>query len=139
MSLLSNSPELVSASSAQQGKIAEDACERATKGIEEFKHRITALERDEEHLRAQLLSEGELSVATLRVLLHLDITEKIGHRDAGVMSRRMKMERRALQHHLDRLRERGLAESGRESHRLGHIYWSLTPQGRQYLVECKLA
>jgi DNA-binding MarR family transcriptional regulator len=139
MSLLSNSPEVVSGFGAQRGKPVDDACERATKGIEEFKQQITVLARIEEEFRAQLLSEGELSLATLRVLLHIYATEKMGHRDVGVMSKRLKMERRALQYHLDRLRERGLAESGHESHRLGHFYWSLTPQGRQYVVERKLA
>jgi DNA-binding MarR family transcriptional regulator len=135
----SGSPEAGSVLSTQHAKLAEDACERATKGIEEFKQRITALERDEEHLRAQLLSEVELSVAALRVLLHIYNTEKMGHRDIGVMSKRLKMERQALQTHLDRLRERSLADSEHESHRLGHIYWTLTPEGREYVVERKMA
>jgi DNA-binding MarR family transcriptional regulator len=139
MSLPSSSPQMASDLSSQRGRLADDACERATKGIEEFKQQITALARIEEEFRAQLLSEGELSLATLRVLLHIYTTEKMGHHDVGVMSRRLKMKRQALQFHLDRLGERGLAESARESHRLGHIYWALTPQGRQFVVERKLA
>ena len=55
------------------------------------------------------------------------------------MARKLNMERHALLYHLDGLHARGLAESGRENHRLGHIYWALTPRGCQYVVDHKLA
>ena len=143
MSLIADAPKEapVSMMQPERFKPVDDACERAMKDIEGFKQQITALKREEEHLRAQHLSEPNdaLSLAPLRVLVHLFSTKNWGHRDVGVMARKLNMERHVLLYHLDGLHARGLAESGRENHRLGHIYWALTPRGCQYVVDHKLA
>jgi DNA-binding MarR family transcriptional regulator len=143
MSLIADAPKEapVSMMQPERFKPADDACERAMKDIEGFKQQITALKREEEQLGGHLLPESTnaLSFATLRILVHLFSTKNWGHRDVGVMARKLNMERHALLYHLDGLHARGLAESGRENHRLGHIYWALTPRGCQYVVDHKLA
>ena len=48
------------------------------------------------------------------------------------------MDRGVLEYHLDRLNEAGLAETTGGNYLHGHIYWGLTPKGRQYVVERNL-
>jgi DNA-binding MarR family transcriptional regulator len=139
MGLLPNAPEEIPVSSVQHPQSAVGACERAIKDIEQFKQHIAALEGVQSEVRAQAALESDLSLEALRVLVHMYITENARHRDVGVMARKLKMGREALQGHLGQLCERGLAESGHGSHRLGHLYWELTPQGRQYVVRRRLA
>ena len=130
-----------SGASNEHTKPTEEAYQRTLHDLEQFKQRISALELEQECLRAQISSgaHADLCVDTLRVLLHMFLTQTAGHRDVGVMARKIRMERRILQTHLDRLRDDGLAESGHGSHRLGHMYWTLTPRGQRYVVDRKLA
>jgi DNA-binding MarR family transcriptional regulator len=157
MGLVASSREEVPVSSAQNPKSAEGACERAIKDIEQFKQHVAALERVDAELRAKFDQEDELSLQTdgepraqpdqesewslqtLRILVHMYITENVGQRNVGVMARKFKMGRATLQSHLDRLHQHGLAESGQASHRLGHMYWGVTPEGRKFIAERKLA
>ena len=79
MSLIADAPKEapVSMMQPERFKPMDDACERAMRGIEGFKQQITVLKREEEHLRAQHLSESNdaFSHATLRVLVHLFSTK----------------------------------------------------------------
>src|SRR5215467_16381740 len=118
----------------------EDTYERAIRDLHAFKQQITALERVQQHLRAQIASTSEKpGYDALRVLVHMFQTDAMGHRDVGVIARRLGLARSAVQTHLDRLHALGLAESALANFRLRHTYWGLTPQGRQYIVEHKLA
>jgi DNA-binding transcriptional ArsR family regulator len=58
--------------------------------------------------------------------------------DVGNMARALNMDRGVLEYHLDRLNEAGLAETTGGNYLHGHIYWGLTPKGRQYVVERNL-
>jgi len=119
---------------------AGDACECAIKAIEDFKQYIAALERERQRRHAQRLaaSRDPSSRTTRRVLGHLFSMDDARHRDVAIMARDLQIERRALHQHLQQLQDSGLAESRRESHRLGHHYWALTPRGCQFVVEHKL-
>jgi DNA-binding MarR family transcriptional regulator len=157
MGRLANSREEVPGPSVQRPKPAEGACEQAIRDIEQFKQHIAALERVDGELRAkfdqesesslqtdgeqsaQPDQESEWSLQTLRILVHMYITESVGQRNVGVIARKFKMGRATLQSHLDRLHQHGLAESGQASHRLGHMYWGVTPEGRKFVADRKLA
>jgi DNA-binding MarR family transcriptional regulator len=141
MSLLAEQPIVASVSAAPRAERAEDACDRATRDIDAFKQQIANLKHLQEQFCAQILAESDdsLSYATRRVLLHMFLTETRGQRDVGVMARRLKIDRQVLQGHLDRLQASRLAESERENHRLGHLYWALTERGRQHILDHQLA
>jgi hypothetical protein len=81
-------------------------------------------------------AEGELSVETGVVLLHMFKTEFDG-RNVEEMARRLSMQRGILEYHLDRLRDADFAQcTGLGGD--GEIYWAVTPAGRRYVVERKL-
>src|SRR3989442_1763854 len=100
---------------------------------------IAALERENAELRAQIphRKETSLSEDTARVLVQIFKAKDIDDRDVGAMARALGMDRGVLQYHLDRLEEAGLADVTGSSGD-GHIYWALTPNGRQYVVERNL-
>ena len=140
MSALPDPRKQAALHSTERTKPSEDTYERAIRDLHAFKQQITALERVQQDLRAQIASTSEKpSYDALRVLVHLFQTEAMGHRDVGVIARKLGLARSAVQDHLDRLRALGLAESALAHYRLGQMYWGLTPQGRQYVVEHKLS
>jgi DNA-binding MarR family transcriptional regulator len=120
--------------------LAEEKFERASKEIESYKQRVAALERENEMLRAQIPSKPPrtLDGDTARVLVGLFKAAEMEDRDVGAMARELVMERGVLQYHLDRLQEAGLADVTGANYLHEHIYWGLTPKGRQYVVEEKL-
>ena len=123
----------------ERTKPTEDTYERAIRDLHAFKQQITALERVQQHLRAQIASTSEKpGYDALRVLVHMFQTDAMGHRDVGVIARKLGMARSAVQDQLERLQALGLAESALANYRLRQTYWGLTPQGRQYVVEHKL-
>jgi hypothetical protein len=135
MSLLQDLLKELPLSSAlrERVELAEEAYERASQEVESCRQRIAALERENETLRARLPSEpaGELGDDTVRVLVHLFRAEELENRDAAIMARDLEMERGVLQYHLDRLKDVGLSS-------VMDVYWSLTREGRRYIVERKL-
>ncbi len=120
--------------------LAEEKYERASKEIEDYKQRITVLERENEFLRTQIPSESAnaFDEGTIRVIVHLFQAEELEDRDVGAMARNLKMERSVLKYHLDRPEAARLAETLGGNYRHGHIYWGLTSEGRRYVVERKL-
>jgi DNA-binding MarR family transcriptional regulator len=141
MSLLAEQLVEAPGSTAPRAGQVVDACDRAIRDIEAFKQQIDHLKRLQDDFCTQIHVEAEdaLSRVTLRVLVHLSSTQSIAQRDVGVMARKLCMERRLLQQHLVRLRASGLAESDHGTHRLGHLFWTLTPRGRQYVLDHQLA
>ncbi|MGA9195106.1 MAG: hypothetical protein WB037_08455 [Pseudolabrys sp.] len=141
MSLLQDLLKEVPLSSVLRERVAlaEDKFERASKEIDGYRQRIAALERENEELRAQIPSgPPNIDADTDRVLVTIFRAEDMEDRDIGIMARKLSMERGILQYHLDRLKEAGLADVTGGNYLHGHVYWGLTPKGRQHVVEGKL-
>jgi DNA-binding MarR family transcriptional regulator len=122
-------------------KLAEDKYDAAMKELEQCKQRVATLEREVENLRAQVGPEepkADLDSDTARVLVLMFKTEDLEQRDVGAMARQLNMDRSVFVYHLDRLFDRGFAESIGGNYRHGHIYWSTTPKGRRYIMEREL-
>jgi DNA-binding transcriptional ArsR family regulator len=83
--------------------------------------------------------ETSLSEETVRVLLHMFRTPRLEDRDVGAITRALKLERGVLEYHLDRLADAKLAETSGGNYLHGHVYWALTPAGRQYVVDGRLS
>jgi DNA-binding transcriptional ArsR family regulator len=81
--------------------------------------------------------QSSLGHDTTRVLVHIFRSPTLGEREVRAMSLALQLQRSVLQYHLDCLNEAGLADiaSGNVD---GSIYWTLTPQGRRYVVDQKL-
>lgn len=79
--------------------------------------------------------ETNLSDNTARVLVHMFRTQSRDDRDVGTMARALNTERSVLEYHLDRLAEFALAETAGANYLHGHVYWALTAEGRQHVVE----
>jgi DNA-binding transcriptional ArsR family regulator len=120
--------------------LADQKYEAALREVEELKRKIVALGHENAELRAQiqLRDEKPLSDDTARVLVQIFKAKQQEERDVGAMATALGMERGAVQYHLDRLYEVGLAESAGANYLHGHVYWALTPEGRRRVVEGKL-
>lgn len=118
--------------------LAEEKYERALKELEELRRRNAALETDNASLREQIPRVHRIDPDTGRVLMHLFKAREIEDRDIGNTARALGLERGVVEYHLDRLHERGMAESTGGNYLHGHVYWALTPDGRRYAVEAKL-
>jgi hypothetical protein len=141
MSLLQELLKEVPLSSVLRERVAlaEDKFERASKEIDGYRQRIAALERENEELRAQIPSgPPSIDADTARVLVTIFRAADMEDRDIGIMARKLSMERGVLQYYLDRLKEAGLADVTGGNYLHGHVYWGLTPKGRQHVVEGKL-
>jgi DNA-binding MarR family transcriptional regulator len=79
--------------------------------------------------------ETTLNDDTVRVLIHIFRTPRLEDRDVGAISRALNLERSMLEYHLDRLADAELAETAGGNYLHGHVYWALTPKGRQHVVE----
>jgi len=121
-------------------KLAEERFEKASRENDDYKRRITRLERENEALRAQIPAAAPpgLDDDTERVLVYMFRATELEDRDVGNMARGLNMERGVLQYHLDRLRGGGLADISGVNYAHDHTYWTLEPAGRQYVVERKL-
>jgi hypothetical protein len=93
--------------------------------------------RVEQFARPSPQQEGVLSNDAVRVLVHIFNTPVLDGREVRAMSLFLQLQRNVLQHHLDCLKQAGLADiaSGNVD---GSVYWNLTSQGRRYVVEQKL-
>jgi hypothetical protein len=79
--------------------------------------------------------ETTLNDDTVRVLIHIFRTRRLEDRDVGAMARALNLERGVLEYHPDRLADAELAETAGGNYLHGHVYWALTPKGRQHVVE----
>jgi DNA-binding MarR family transcriptional regulator len=79
--------------------------------------------------------ETSLNEDTARVLVHMFRTQRHEDRDVGAMAGVLELERSVLEYHLDRLADAKLAETAGGNYLHGHVYWALTPKGRQHVVE----
>jgi DNA-binding MarR family transcriptional regulator len=96
------------------------------------------LEHENANLRALVGPEepkADLDSDTARVLVLMFKTEDLEQRDVGAMARQLNMDRSVFVYHLDRLFDRGFAESIGGNYRSGHIYWATTRNGRRYVME----
>jgi DNA-binding transcriptional ArsR family regulator len=122
--------------------LADQKYEAAIRQVEALKQRVTALEHENAELRAQIprqiKSSPALSDDTVRVLVQIFRARDIEDRDVGALAQVLGMERGVMQYHLDRLYDGGLAETTGGNYLHGHVYWGLTPKGRQHVVERKL-
>jgi hypothetical protein len=119
-------------------KLAEDKFNAATREIEHLKLQITALERDNAKLRAQIpeSTDALLSADTQRVLVHLFRATELEDRGVRTMSHALGMDTGVVNYHLDRLKDAKFAvltSAGR-----GDVYWALAAPGRRHVVEHKL-
>jgi DNA-binding MarR family transcriptional regulator len=119
-----------------------DAVRRAIEPdeIENLKQRVGVLETENAELRAKIPQDVDvtLSAETSRVLVHLFRAREIEDRDVGAISSALGMEKGLLKYHLDHLQEAELADVTGGDYLHGHLFWVLTPAGRQYVVERKL-
>ena len=120
--------------------LADQKYEAALREVEELKRKVAVLEKENAELRAQIprSTEAPLGVDTVRVLVHLFKARTQEDRDLGAMAVALEMEIGVLQYHLDRLQKDGLADITGLNYLHGHVYWVLTPEGRQRVVEDKL-
>jgi DNA-binding MarR family transcriptional regulator len=119
--------------------LAEQKYEAAMRENADLKHRVNALEKENEALRAQLpkqRSDG-LDSDTARVLTYLFRAEGDA-RDVGITARMLQMEKGIVKYHLDQLQDAGFADCTGGNYVTGHVYWAPTPAGRKYAVEQKL-
>lgn len=110
--------------------------DRANKENEAFRQRIVELEKEVAELRARVPAapEGDLGEDTQKVLIYLFRSEG-DERAVGNMAQRLQMERSVAQYHLDDLVSRGLAKASGGNYLTGQVYWTLTQDGRRYVVE----
>ena len=80
---------------------------------------------------------GDHGAETEKVMIHL-FKANDDSRGNKTMAHFLKMEAGMLEYHLDRLREAGYADSGIGNYMTDEWFWSLTPEGRRYVVEHKL-
>jgi len=140
--LLQASQELpLSAVLRERVELADQKHETALREIEDLKRKNAALERENAELRAQIPEgnkEATLGEDTKRVMVQIFRAAELEQRDVGVMARALGMDWNVLQYHLDRLRDAGFARNTGLNYLDDHVYWALTPAGRQYVVERKL-
>jgi hypothetical protein len=79
--------------------------------------------------------QTSLNEDTSRVLVHMFRTQRHEDRDVGAMAGALELERSVLEYHLDRLADAKLAETAGWNYLHGHVYWALTPEGRQHVIE----
>jgi DNA-binding transcriptional ArsR family regulator len=120
--------------------LADQKYEAAVREVEDLKRKIAALERENAELRTQIPPSDTTSLGddTNRVLVHLFLATESVERDVGMMAAALGMEKGMLQYHLDRLQEVGFAKVTGGNYVDGHVYWGLTPSGRQHVVGRKL-
>src|SRR5262249_39824875 len=92
--------------------LADEKYQRAIGEVESLKQRFAAIERENVALRARAPGEptSKLGDDTVRVLVHLFMTDAREERDLGTMSKKLGMERNAVQYHLDQLKADGLVD-----------------------------
>jgi hypothetical protein len=120
--------------------LADEKYQRAIDEVESLKQRFAAIERENVALRARTPGEptNELSDDTVKVLVHLFMTDAREERDLGTMSKKLGMERNLLQYHLDQLGAAGLADLASGKLLYGRARWAPTPKGRKRVVEGNL-
>lgn len=120
--------------------LAEDKQVRAEEKILELNARILQLEQENGQLRSQLAptSRPDLPPDTAKVLVHLFRAESDEARDVQHIAVSLRMESGVAKYHLDRLAEQKLADTTGLNYVSGHVYWALTPKGRQVVVERRL-
>jgi len=92
--------------------------------------------RSETFERPEPTKENALSEHTTRVLVHMFKHPDRDDSEVELMARTLGYERGVMQYHLDRLRAAGFAKQTSSWHDL--VFWRLTPEGRQHVVEGKL-
>jgi DNA-binding transcriptional ArsR family regulator len=125
----------------QRLALADQKYEAALREVEDLKRKIADLEHENAALRAQIPRSNAppLREDDSRVLVQIFRARgQENPDDVGAMAEALEMEKGVLQHHLDRLREAGLAEVTGGNFLHGHVYWALTSEGRRRLVEGQL-
>jgi hypothetical protein len=82
--------------------------------------------------------QSPLSDDAIRVLVKIFNSPTLDDREVRAMSLTLQLQRNVLQYHLDCLNQAGLADIA-GGNIDGSVYWNLTPQGRRYVMEQRLA
>jgi DNA-binding MarR family transcriptional regulator len=88
--------------------------------------------------RPKLAKIGRVEDDRVRVLVQLFTADEVDDQDAGTMAGALGMKQGVVQHHLEHLQQAEYANEKGTNYAYGHVYWALTPKGRQHVVERKL-
>ena len=114
--------------------------ERYARELENCRQRVAAVERENEALRAKIQTgpASGLKGDRARVLVHLFLPDPKENQDAEAIATTLGMERNVVQYHLEQLKKAGFVDmvSGKYLH--GPVYWAITPEGREQVVEGQL-
>jgi len=120
-------------------ELADQKYEQAEREAEGLRKKIAALETENNELREKVLSENAdgLSDETVQVLLFLFRNEE-GRSGDKTLAQNLQLQLSVAKFHLEELNARNLAASRASNYLTGEKYWSLTPQGRRYVIENQL-